>query len=101
MSHTSYAITGWGDRGAAPDLSVLAGVCALSTTLALSLSPGAGGAGVGLRGVVRLSARNPAQLEAAGDQLRGGTHQHRLALRPLRGQQLRGLAATLPLGTPG
>ncbi|HEY3895132.1 MAG TPA: type VII secretion protein EccE [Pseudonocardiaceae bacterium] len=99
VGHTSYAVTGWGNRGAAPDLSVLAGVPALSTTLALSLSPGA--AGVRLRGVIRISARNPAQLDAACDQLHAATHQHRLALQPLRGQQLSGLAATLPLGTPG
>lgn len=97
VGHTSYAVTGWGNRGAAPDLSVLAGVPALSTTLALSLSPGA--AGIGLRSVIRISARNPAQLDAACDQLHAATH--RLALQPLRGQQLSGLAATLPLGTPG
>lgn len=97
VGHTSYAVTGWGNRGAAPDLSALAGVPALSTTLALSLSPGA--TGVGLRSLIRISARNPAQLDAACDQLHAATH--RLALRPLRGQQLSGLAATLPLGTPG
>lgn len=99
VGHASYAVTGWGDRSAAPDLSALAGMHALSTTLALSLSPGA--AGVGLRGVVRISARNPAQLDAACDQLHAATRRHRLALRPLQGQQLSGLAATLPLGTPG
>ncbi|MGH3671589.1 MAG: type VII secretion protein EccE, partial [Pseudonocardiaceae bacterium] len=98
VGHASYAITGW---DGAPDLSALAGVRALSTTLVLSLSPGAAGEGVGLRGVLRLSARTPAQLEAAEDQLRAATHRHRLALRPLWGQQLSGLAATLPLGAPG
>jgi ESX secretion system protein EccE len=101
VGHASYAITGWGSRGCAHNLNGLTGVRALSTTVALSLSPGDDGGAVGLRGLVRVSARNPAELEAADSRLQAVSRQLGVALSPLRGQQVAGLAATLPLGTPG
>jgi len=108
VGHASYAITGWGLTGAVHNLNALTGVRALSTTVALSISPGspdeATGAGVdevGLRGLIRLSARNPAELESADDHLRAVSQRLGVALRPLDGLQAAGLAATLPLGAPG
>jgi hypothetical protein len=65
------------------------------------ISPGEGGNEVGLRGLVRVSARNPAELEAADGQLRATAQQLGVGLRPLAGQQAAGLAATLPLGASG
>ncbi|MGH3683826.1 MAG: type VII secretion protein EccE [Pseudonocardiaceae bacterium] len=100
VSHASYAITGWGARGAAPNLTAVTGVRALSTTVALSLSPGEDGAEVGLRGLVRVSARNPAELEAADGRLQAVSQRLGVTLSPLRGQQVIGLAATLPLSVP-
>ena len=111
VGHASYAITGWGIAGAVHNLNALTGVRALSTTVALSISPGspgppdeltAAGVGeVGLRGLVRLSARNPAELESADGHLRAVSQRLGVALRPLGGLQAAGLAATLPLGAPG
>lgn len=100
VGHASHAITGWGTTGAVHNLNALTGVRALSTTLSLSLSPGEDGGEVGLRGVVRVSARNPTELEAADGQLRAVSQRLGVALRPLRGLQIAGLAATLPLGAP-
>jgi hypothetical protein len=100
VGHTSYAITGWGARGAAHNLNALTGVRALSTTVALSLAPGEDGAEVGLRGLVRVSARSPAELEAADGRLQAVSQRLGVALSPLCGQQVAGLAATLPLGAP-
>lgn len=101
VGHASYAITGWGARGAADNLNALTGVRALSTTVALALSPGEDGAEVGLRGLVRISARNPAELQAADGQLAAVSQRLGVVLSPLRGQQVTGLAATLPMGAPG
>ncbi|MBV9060433.1 MAG: type VII secretion protein EccE, partial [Pseudonocardiales bacterium] len=96
-----YAISGWGTTGPVPNLTPLTGVHALSTTVALWISPGQGTGEVGLRGLVRVSARNPAELEAADGRLRSVSQQIRVALRPLGGLQGAGLAATLPLGASG
>jgi type VII secretion protein EccE len=101
VGHTSYAITAWGTTSAERHLTALTGVRALSTTVALVISPGEGGSEVGLRGLVRVSARNPAELQAADGQLRAAAQQLGVGLRPLAGQQAAGLAATLPLGAPG
>jgi type VII secretion protein EccE len=104
IGHASYAITDWGTAGAGHNLDALTGVRALSTTVALSMSPGepeTGGGEVGLRGVLRVSARNPAELKAADGRLRAVSQRVGVALRPLGGLQLAGLAATLPLGAPG
>jgi type VII secretion protein EccE len=97
VGHASYAITAWPAWGGAHNLNALTGVRALSTTVALSVSPG-DGAEVGLRGLVRISARDPAELEAADNRLRAVSARLGVALTPLRGLQLAGLAATLPLG---
>ena len=95
VGHASFAITDWGTT---PNLNALTGVRALSTTVALALSPGADGAEVGLRGVIRVSARNPTELEAADGRLQAVSERLGVSLIPLCGQQVAGLAATLPLG---
>jgi hypothetical protein len=101
VGHASYAIAGWGTTGAARNLNALTGVRALSTTVALSISPEDGGGEVGLRGLVRVSARNPAELAAADVLLQSVSQRLGLTLRPLGGLQVAGLAATLPLGASG
>jgi ESX secretion system protein EccE len=101
IGHASYTITGWGTTGPVHNLTALTGVPALSTTVALWISPGEGSGEVGLRGLVRISARNPAELEAADRRLRSVSQQLGVALRPLGGLQRAGLAATLPLGASG
>jgi type VII secretion protein EccE len=100
VGHTSYAITSWGPEGAAPSLTALTGVRALSTTVALVISP-AGDGEVGLRGLVRVSARNAAELKTSDGALRAASQCLGVTLRPLGGLQAPGLAATLPLGAPG
>jgi type VII secretion protein EccE len=101
VGHASYAISGWQVGGVAPNLTALTGVRALSTTVALSLSPGGDGAELGLRGLVRVSARNRTELEAADGRLQAGSERLGVALTPLHGLQTAGLAATLPLGVSG
>ena len=101
VGHASYAITGLRTTGATNNLNALTGVRALSTTIALSISPEDGGGEVGLRGLVRVSARDPAELKAADDRLQSVSQRLGLTLRPLGGLQTAGLAATLPLGVPG
>jgi ESX secretion system protein EccE len=98
VEHASYAISGWEVGSVAPNLTALTGVRALSTTVALSMSPGEDGAEVGLRGLVRVSARNRAELEAANGRLQAVSERLGVALTPLCGLQVAGLAATLPLG---
>ncbi|MGQ0716032.1 MAG: type VII secretion protein EccE [Pseudonocardiales bacterium] len=101
VGHAGYAISGWQVRGVAPNLTALTGVRALSTTVALSLSPGGDGAEVGLRGLVRVSARSHAELEAADCRLQAVSERLGVTLTPLHGLQTAGLAATLPLGVSG
>lgn len=101
VGHASYAITGWGGTGGAHNLNALTGVRALSTTVGLWISPGEGGGEVGLRGLVRVSARDPEELDAADGRLRAVSNQIGVALSPLGGLQAAGLAATLPLGASG
>jgi len=101
VGHASYAITGWETTGAANNLNALTGVRALSTTVALSITPKDGGDEVGLRGLVRVSARDPAELKAADGRLQSESQRLGLTLRPLGGLQTAGLAATLPLGACG
>ncbi|MGH3854856.1 MAG: type VII secretion protein EccE [Pseudonocardiaceae bacterium] len=95
VGHASYVISGWGGAG---NLTALTGVRALSTTVALTLSPGADGAEVGLRGLARVSASDPGELAAAERRLGAVAQRLGVALRPLHGLQAAGLAATLPLG---
>ncbi|MPZ65182.1 MAG: type VII secretion protein EccE [Pseudonocardiaceae bacterium] len=98
VGHASYAITGWPARGGPPNLNALTGVRALSATVALSISPSGEDSDVGLRGLVRVSARNPAELATADERLQSISDRLGLELTPLRGLQAAGLAGTLPLG---
>jgi hypothetical protein len=62
------------------------------------MSPGTDGDEVGLRGLVRISARDPAELDAADQRLQAVATRLGVSLTPLRGLQVAGLAATVPLG---
>ena len=98
IGHASYAVTGWPRGKAASSLNALTGVRALSSTVAMSISPGGGDDQIGLRGLVRVSARTASELGAADERLRTIADRLGITLTPLRGLQLAGLAATLPLG---
>jgi type VII secretion protein EccE len=98
IGHASYAITGWSRGKPATSLNALTGVRALSSTVAVSISPGAEDNQVGMRGLVRVSARTPAELEYADERLTAISDRLGITLTPLRGLQVAGLAATLPLG---
>lgn len=96
VSHASYAISGW--RGSPGGLDSLTSVRALSTTVALVLSPGDGQGSVGVRGLVRLSAHTPSELGAATARLRETAQVSGVSLTPLDGEQADAVTATLPLG---
>jgi type VII secretion protein EccE len=98
IGHASYAVTGWPRGKAATSLNSLTGVRALSATVAMSISPGSEDNQVGLRGLVRVSARTPRELEYADERLTSIADGLGITLTPLRGLQIAGLAATLPLG---
>jgi type VII secretion protein EccE len=98
IGHASYAITGWRNGKPATSLNALTGVRALSSTVAVSISPGAEDNQVGMRGLVRVSARTPGELEHADERLSTMSDRLGITLTPLRGLQVAGLAATLPLG---
>jgi type VII secretion protein EccE len=98
IGHASYAITGWSRGKPATSLNALTGVRALSSTVAVSISPGGEENQVGLRGLVRVSARTPSELEYADGRLSTMSDRLGITLTPLRGLQVAGLAATLPLG---
>jgi len=98
IGHASYAITGWSRGKPATSLNSLTGVRALSSTVAVSISPGAEDNQVGMRGLVRVSARTPGELEYADERLSAISDRLGITLTPLRGLQVAGLAATLPLG---
>jgi type VII secretion protein EccE len=98
IGHASYAVTGWPRGKAATSLNALTGVRALSATVTMSVSPGSEENQVGLRGLVRVSARTPKELEYADERLTAIADRLSITLTPLRGLQVAGLAATLPLG---
>jgi type VII secretion protein EccE len=98
IGHASYAVTGWPRGKAATSLNSLTGVRALSSTVTMSVSPGNEENQVGLRGLVRVSARTPRELEYADERLSAISDRLGITLTPLRGLQVAGLAATLPLG---
>lgn len=98
IGHASYAITGWPRRKAAVSLNALTGVRALSATVAISISPGTEQDQVGMRGLVRVSARTPRELTHADTRLGAIADRMGVTLTPLRGLQVAGLAATMPLG---
>jgi hypothetical protein len=64
----------------------------------MSVSPSGEDGQVGLRGLVRVSARTPSELAEANQRLSGMAQRLNVSLTPLRGLQVSGLAATLPLG---
>jgi type VII secretion protein EccE len=98
VGHASYAITGWSRGKTAQSLNALTGVRALSSTVAVSISPGSEENQVGMRGLVRVSARTPGELDYADGRLSSISDRLGITLTPLRGLQVAGLAATLPLG---
>lgn len=94
--HSSYGIDSWpSDTGA---LNLLTSIRAMSTTVALALSPAAEESTVAMRGVVRVSARTTAELEAARTRVAALTASSGMRLSPLNGQQAAAVAATLPIG---
>ncbi len=70
----------------------------MSATVAMSISPADEENRIGLRGVVRISARNPRELDASDQRLTSVSERIGVTLTPLRGRQAAGFAATLPLG---
>lgn len=98
IGHASYAITGWPKGKITSSLNALTSVRALSATVAMAISPAADDDKIGLRSVVRLSARNPRELDAADERLTAVSDKLGVALTPLRGRQVAGLSATLPMG---
>lgn len=98
IGHSSYVISGWPSRGAMQGLNTLTGVRALSSTVVLSITPSSDATQVGLRGLVRVSARTPSELTAADQQLTQISGKLGITLTSLRGMQLAGLVATLPVG---
>ncbi|RJQ69530.1 type VII secretion protein EccE [Pseudonocardiaceae bacterium YIM PH 21723] len=98
VGHSTYTITNWPSRGIEYNLNALTGVRALSTTVAMSISHGAEENTVGLRGLLRVSARTPSELTGADQRLKLISKKLGITLTPLSGQQFSGLAATLPLG---
>ncbi|WP_449301424.1 type VII secretion protein EccE [Prauserella oleivorans] len=98
IGHASYAITGWPKGKITSSLNALTSVRALSATVAMAISPAEEEGKVALRGVVRVSARNPRELDAADQRLNSISERVGVALTPLRGKQAEGFASTLPLG---
>ncbi|MEV6608261.1 type VII secretion protein EccE [Kutzneria sp. NPDC051319] len=98
VGHSSYSITGWPSGGVAAGLNAFTSIRALSSTVALAISPGGQDGQVGLRGLVRISARTPSELDRAEDRLEKMSDQLGFDVTPLRGLQTAALAATLPFG---
>ncbi len=98
IGHSSYAITSWPKGKISGSLNALTSVRALSATVAMSISPSADEGRIGLRGVVRLSARNPRELDAADQRLQSIAERLDVDLTPLRGLQVSAFASTLPIG---
>ncbi|HKN95690.1 MAG TPA: type VII secretion protein EccE [Pseudonocardiaceae bacterium] len=98
IGHASYAITHWPRGRNVSSINGLTGIRALSSTVAMSISPSGEDGQVGLRGLVRVSARTPGELQDAHQRLHSMANRLNVSLTPLRGLQVAGLAATLPLG---
>jgi type VII secretion protein EccE len=98
IGHSSYAITSWPTKGMSSSLNAFTSVRALSSTVTMSISPGTQDGQVGLRGLVRISARTPSELTNAENRLEKLSERLGLSLTPLRGLQVAALAATLPYG---
>jgi len=82
----------------AAGLNAFTSIRALSSTVTLAVSPGGQDGQVGLRGLVRISGRTPAELTRAENRLDKLSDQLGFAITPLRGLQTAALAATLPFG---
>jgi type VII secretion protein EccE len=98
IGHASYAITNWPKGKITTSLNALTSVRALSATVAMAISPSDDEGQIGLRGVVRVSARNPRELDSADGRLKTLADRAGVSLTPLRGLQVDGLAATMPIG---
>jgi type VII secretion protein EccE len=98
VGHASYAVTSWPRKRIQHSLNALTGVRALSATVSLAIGPSGEDGGVGLRGMVRVSARTPSELERADQRLRVLGDRLDVTLTPLRGLQIEGFAGTLPFG---
>ncbi|HEY3749394.1 MAG TPA: type VII secretion protein EccE, partial [Pseudonocardiaceae bacterium] len=98
IGHASYAITHWPKGRNVNSINGLTGIRTLSSTVAMSISPSGEDGQVGLRGLVRVSARTPGELHEANQRLHTMANKLNVSLTPLRGLQVSGLAATLPLG---
>lgn len=101
VRHSSYAITRWPKGQVKTTLNALTSVRALSSTIGFTLTPAADEGKIGLRGVVRVSARNNDELAAADKRLNEVAERVGVTLTPLRGQQVAGLGATVPMGGTG
>ena len=98
VEHASYAVTSWPKGKITTTLNTLTSIRTLSATIAMSISPADDEGRVCLRGVVRLSARTDRELDAADNQLKTLADRAGVSLTPLRGLQVEGLAATMPVG---
>jgi len=76
----------------------LTSIRALSTTVALALSTGTEHDNVGLRGLVRVSARTAEELATAEGRLTALTAGSGIRVFRLNGQHARAVASTLPVG---
>ncbi|MDQ0377521.1 type VII secretion protein EccE [Amycolatopsis thermophila] len=98
VGHASYAITSWPKGKIRTTLNALTSVRTLSSTVAMAISPADDEGKVALRGVVRVSARNPRELDTADERLSTLADRVGVSLTPLRGLQIDALAATMPMG---
>lgn len=98
VRHSSYAVTRWPKGRITTTLNNLTSLRALSATVAMTIVPAPDDGKIGLRGVVRVSARNERELAAADKTLNRLAERSGVSLTPLRGLQVAGLTATLPLG---
>lgn len=98
VGHASYAITSWPKGKIPTTLNALTSVRTLSSTVAMAISPADDEGKVALRGVVRVSARNPRELDTADERLSTLADRVGVSLTPLRGLQIDALAATMPMG---
>ncbi|MBV9843527.1 MAG: type VII secretion protein EccE [Kutzneria sp.] len=98
VGHCSYAVTGWPSGGVHSSLNAFTSIRALSSTVTMTISPRGKDGQVGLRGLVRISARTGRELDSAEGRLRKLGERLGLSLLPLQGMQAAGFAATLPYG---
>ena len=96
VAHAGYSISNWPlETGR---LDALTSIRALSTTVALALSTGTEHDNVGLRGLVRVSARTAEELATAEGRLTALTAGSGIRVFRLNGQHAQAVASTLPVG---